>query len=176
MGLTCGYFHALCRFSSSTCSGTAVSTTSDRSWTPTFRTTSLERSLTSIKHNSTANTNTANTRLPSASVVVIVVRIHDRRSLILTLLKHCVCRELIRCLKWYMDRSAEVVRQDHIQEAMRVRTMTEIKTHTHTHTDVFLYAAVQKQKQNKKPNQKTCPDSFKVDLLARLKEVANRHV
>lgn len=34
-----------------------------------------------------------------------------------------VCfRELIRCLKWYMDRSAEVVRQDHIQEAMRVRT------------------------------------------------------
>uniref|UniRef100_A0A3B3Z9L3 Uncharacterized protein n=1 Tax=Periophthalmus magnuspinnatus TaxID=409849 RepID=A0A3B3Z9L3_9GOBI len=26
---------------------------------------------------------------------------------------------LIRCLKWYMDRSAEVVRQDHIQEAMR---------------------------------------------------------
>lgn len=29
-------------------------------------------------------------------------------------------RELIRCLKWYMDRSAEVVRQDHIQEAMRV--------------------------------------------------------
>lgn len=30
-------------------------------------------------------------------------------------------RELIRCLKWYMDRSAEVVRQDHIQEAMRVR-------------------------------------------------------
>ncbi|GCB63664.1 hypothetical protein scyTo_0013231, partial [Scyliorhinus torazame] len=27
--------------------------------------------------------------------------------------------ELIRCLKWYMDRSAEVVRQDHIQEAMR---------------------------------------------------------
>uniref|UniRef100_M4A6E5 Dedicator of cytokinesis 3 n=1 Tax=Xiphophorus maculatus TaxID=8083 RepID=M4A6E5_XIPMA len=28
-------------------------------------------------------------------------------------------RELIRCLKWYMDRSAEVVRQDHIQEAMR---------------------------------------------------------
>lgn len=29
-------------------------------------------------------------------------------------------RELIRCLKWYMDRSAELVRQDHIQEAMRV--------------------------------------------------------
>uniref|UniRef100_A0A8C9TY43 Dedicator of cytokinesis 3 n=1 Tax=Scleropages formosus TaxID=113540 RepID=A0A8C9TY43_SCLFO len=29
-------------------------------------------------------------------------------------------KELIRCLKWYMDRSAEVVRQDHIQEAMRV--------------------------------------------------------
>lgn len=29
-------------------------------------------------------------------------------------------RELIRCLKWYMDRSAEVVKQDHIQEAMRV--------------------------------------------------------
>uniref|UniRef100_A0A3B5B239 Dedicator of cytokinesis protein 3-like n=1 Tax=Stegastes partitus TaxID=144197 RepID=A0A3B5B239_9TELE len=28
-------------------------------------------------------------------------------------------KELIRCLKWYMDRSAEVVRQDHIQEAMR---------------------------------------------------------
>ncbi|CDQ95429.1 unnamed protein product [Oncorhynchus mykiss] len=28
-------------------------------------------------------------------------------------------RELIRCLKWYMDRSAEVVKQDHIQEAMR---------------------------------------------------------
>lgn len=31
-----------------------------------------------------------------------------------------VPRELIRCLKWYMDRSAELVRQDHIQEAMRV--------------------------------------------------------
>uniref|UniRef100_A0A3Q1BPJ7 C2 DOCK-type domain-containing protein n=1 Tax=Amphiprion ocellaris TaxID=80972 RepID=A0A3Q1BPJ7_AMPOC len=30
-------------------------------------------------------------------------------------------KELIRCLKWYMDRSAEVVRQDHIQEAMRVK-------------------------------------------------------
>uniref|UniRef100_A0A5F8GLF9 Dedicator of cytokinesis 3 n=1 Tax=Monodelphis domestica TaxID=13616 RepID=A0A5F8GLF9_MONDO len=29
-------------------------------------------------------------------------------------------KELIRCLKWYMDRSAELVRQDHIQEAMRV--------------------------------------------------------
>uniref|UniRef100_A0A674AYY7 Dedicator of cytokinesis 3 n=1 Tax=Salmo trutta TaxID=8032 RepID=A0A674AYY7_SALTR len=28
-------------------------------------------------------------------------------------------KELIRCLKWYMDRSAEVVRQDHIQEAMK---------------------------------------------------------
>ncbi|KAJ7999325.1 hypothetical protein DPEC_G00193210 [Dallia pectoralis] len=28
-------------------------------------------------------------------------------------------KELIRCLKWYMDRSAEVLRQDHIQEAMR---------------------------------------------------------
>ncbi|XP_064422203.1 dedicator of cytokinesis protein 3 isoform X2 [Latimeria chalumnae] len=28
-------------------------------------------------------------------------------------------KELIRCLKWYMDRSADVVRQDHIQEAMR---------------------------------------------------------
>ncbi|KAJ8358994.1 hypothetical protein SKAU_G00155190 [Synaphobranchus kaupii] len=28
-------------------------------------------------------------------------------------------KELIRCLKWYMDRSAEVVRQDPIQEAMR---------------------------------------------------------
>ncbi|XP_076003220.1 dedicator of cytokinesis protein 3 [Genypterus blacodes] len=28
-------------------------------------------------------------------------------------------KELIRCLRWYMDRSAEVVRQDHIQEAMR---------------------------------------------------------
>uniref|UniRef100_A0AAR2JE00 Dedicator of cytokinesis 3 n=1 Tax=Pygocentrus nattereri TaxID=42514 RepID=A0AAR2JE00_PYGNA len=28
-------------------------------------------------------------------------------------------KELIRCLKWYMDRSAEVVRQDHIQDAMR---------------------------------------------------------
>ncbi|KAF5890920.1 dedicator of cytokinesis protein 3 isoform X1, partial [Clarias magur] len=28
-------------------------------------------------------------------------------------------KELIRCLKWYMDRSAEVIRQDHIQEAMR---------------------------------------------------------
>ncbi|XP_034389183.1 LOW QUALITY PROTEIN: dedicator of cytokinesis protein 3 [Cyclopterus lumpus] len=28
-------------------------------------------------------------------------------------------KELIRCLKWYMDRSAEAVRQDHIQEAMR---------------------------------------------------------
>uniref|UniRef100_A0A673YFT9 Dedicator of cytokinesis 3 n=1 Tax=Salmo trutta TaxID=8032 RepID=A0A673YFT9_SALTR len=28
-------------------------------------------------------------------------------------------KELIRCLKWYMDRSAEVVKQDHIQEAMR---------------------------------------------------------
>uniref|UniRef100_A0A8C7SSZ4 Dedicator of cytokinesis 3 n=1 Tax=Oncorhynchus mykiss TaxID=8022 RepID=A0A8C7SSZ4_ONCMY len=28
-------------------------------------------------------------------------------------------KELIRCLKWYMDRSAEVVRQNHIQEAMR---------------------------------------------------------
>uniref|UniRef100_A0A8C5J5W3 Dedicator of cytokinesis 3 n=1 Tax=Junco hyemalis TaxID=40217 RepID=A0A8C5J5W3_JUNHY len=28
-------------------------------------------------------------------------------------------KELIRCLKWYMDRSAELVRQDHIQEAMR---------------------------------------------------------
>ncbi|XP_031756991.1 dedicator of cytokinesis protein 3 isoform X3 [Xenopus tropicalis] len=28
-------------------------------------------------------------------------------------------RELIRCLKWYMDRSADLVRQDHIQEAMR---------------------------------------------------------
>ncbi|XP_076864277.1 dedicator of cytokinesis protein 3 isoform X2 [Brachyhypopomus gauderio] len=28
-------------------------------------------------------------------------------------------KELIRCLKWYMERSAEVVRQDHIQEAMR---------------------------------------------------------
>ncbi|XP_061114402.1 dedicator of cytokinesis protein 3-like [Conger conger] len=28
-------------------------------------------------------------------------------------------RELIRCLKWYMDRSAEVVRQDHIQEALK---------------------------------------------------------
>uniref|UniRef100_A0AAX7UKP0 Dedicator of cytokinesis 3 n=1 Tax=Astatotilapia calliptera TaxID=8154 RepID=A0AAX7UKP0_ASTCA len=28
-------------------------------------------------------------------------------------------KELVRCLKWYMDRSAEVVRQDHIQEAMR---------------------------------------------------------
>ncbi|XP_071397718.1 dedicator of cytokinesis protein 3-like, partial [Centroberyx affinis] len=28
-------------------------------------------------------------------------------------------KELIRCLKWYMDRSAEVVRQDLIQEAMR---------------------------------------------------------
>lgn len=39
----------------------------------------------------------------------------------------CCCfycfRELIRCLKWYMDRSAEVVRQDHIQEAMRVRNL-----------------------------------------------------
>lgn len=33
------------------------------------------------------------------------------------------CRELVRCLKWYMDRSAEVVRQDHIQEAMRVSSM-----------------------------------------------------
>lgn len=32
----------------------------------------------------------------------------------------CSLRELIRCLKWYMDRSAELVRQDHIQEAMRV--------------------------------------------------------
>ncbi|KAL4673523.1 hypothetical protein H8959_017457, partial [Pygathrix nigripes] len=28
-------------------------------------------------------------------------------------------RELIRCLKWYMDCSAELIRQDHIQEAMR---------------------------------------------------------
>ncbi|XP_073447730.1 dedicator of cytokinesis protein 3 isoform X6 [Aquarana catesbeiana] len=28
-------------------------------------------------------------------------------------------RELIRCLKWYMERSADLVRQDHIQEAMR---------------------------------------------------------
>uniref|UniRef100_A0A8C9TCB0 Dedicator of cytokinesis 3 n=1 Tax=Scleropages formosus TaxID=113540 RepID=A0A8C9TCB0_SCLFO len=28
-------------------------------------------------------------------------------------------KELIRCLKWYMERSAEVTRQDHIQEAMR---------------------------------------------------------
>ncbi|XP_036388838.1 dedicator of cytokinesis protein 3-like isoform X2 [Megalops cyprinoides] len=28
-------------------------------------------------------------------------------------------RELIRCLKWYMDRSAEVIRQDHIQEALK---------------------------------------------------------
>uniref|UniRef100_A0A8C5PP34 Dedicator of cytokinesis 3 n=1 Tax=Leptobrachium leishanense TaxID=445787 RepID=A0A8C5PP34_9ANUR len=28
-------------------------------------------------------------------------------------------RELIRCLKWYLERSAELVRQDHIQEAMR---------------------------------------------------------
>ncbi|KAG5836573.1 hypothetical protein ANANG_G00256770 [Anguilla anguilla] len=28
-------------------------------------------------------------------------------------------KELIRCLKWYMDRSAEAVRQDPIQEAMR---------------------------------------------------------
>ncbi|RXM93907.1 Dedicator of cytokinesis protein 3 [Acipenser ruthenus] len=28
-------------------------------------------------------------------------------------------KELIHCLKWYMDRSAEVIRQDHIQEAMR---------------------------------------------------------
>ncbi|XP_062855261.1 dedicator of cytokinesis protein 3-like [Trichomycterus rosablanca] len=28
-------------------------------------------------------------------------------------------KELIRCLKWYIDRSAEVVRQDHIQDAMR---------------------------------------------------------
>ncbi|XP_030639791.1 dedicator of cytokinesis protein 3-like [Chanos chanos] len=28
-------------------------------------------------------------------------------------------KELIRCLKWYMDRSAEVVRQDHIQDAMK---------------------------------------------------------
>ena len=38
-----------------------------------------------------------------------------------------VCfRELIRCLKWYMDRSAEVVRQDHIQEAMRVRTSAAV--------------------------------------------------
>ncbi|XP_049995498.1 dedicator of cytokinesis protein 3 [Alexandromys fortis] len=27
--------------------------------------------------------------------------------------------ELIRCLKWYMDCSAELIRQDHIQEAMR---------------------------------------------------------
>ena len=36
-----------------------------------------------------------------------------------------VFRELIRCLKWYMDRSAEVVRQDHIQEAMRVRIHTK---------------------------------------------------
>jgi len=29
-------------------------------------------------------------------------------------------KELIRCLKWYMDCSAELIRQDHIQEAMRV--------------------------------------------------------
>lgn len=36
-----------------------------------------------------------------------------------------VCRELIRCLKWYMDRSAEVVRQDHIQDAMRVSSMLD---------------------------------------------------
>ncbi|XP_055773842.1 dedicator of cytokinesis protein 3-like isoform X4 [Salvelinus fontinalis] len=28
-------------------------------------------------------------------------------------------KELIRCLKWYMDHSAEVVKQNHIQEAMR---------------------------------------------------------
>ncbi|XP_072569116.1 dedicator of cytokinesis protein 3-like isoform X1 [Paramormyrops kingsleyae] len=28
-------------------------------------------------------------------------------------------KELIRCLKWYMERSAELTRQDHIQEAMR---------------------------------------------------------
>ncbi|XP_075430307.1 dedicator of cytokinesis protein 3 isoform X1 [Ascaphus truei] len=28
-------------------------------------------------------------------------------------------KELIRCLKWYMERSAELVRQDHIQEAMK---------------------------------------------------------
>ncbi|XP_038937513.1 dedicator of cytokinesis protein 3 isoform X7 [Rattus norvegicus] len=28
-------------------------------------------------------------------------------------------KELIRCLKWYMDCSAELIRQDHIQEAMR---------------------------------------------------------
>uniref|UniRef100_A0A3P8W8S1 Dedicator of cytokinesis 3 n=1 Tax=Cynoglossus semilaevis TaxID=244447 RepID=A0A3P8W8S1_CYNSE len=27
-------------------------------------------------------------------------------------------KELIRCLRWYMDRSAEVVRQEHIQEAL----------------------------------------------------------
>lgn len=39
--------------------------------------------------------------------------------------KMFVCRELIRCLKWYMDRSAEVVRQDHIQDAMRVSSMLE---------------------------------------------------
>lgn len=36
----------------------------------------------------------------------------------------CFSRELIRCLKWYMDRSAEVVRQDHIQEAMRVSRLS----------------------------------------------------
>lgn len=38
----------------------------------------------------------------------------------LTVLFAVIFRELIRCLKWYMDRSAELVRQDHIQEAMRV--------------------------------------------------------
>ncbi|KAJ8793036.1 hypothetical protein J1605_003875 [Eschrichtius robustus] len=37
-------------------------------------------------------------------------------------------KELIRCLKWYMDCSAELIRQDHIQEAMRAALLNSFPT------------------------------------------------
>lgn len=57
---------------------------------------------------------------PEAIVIKYYLNSAAMANLHLTVLFAVIFRELIRCLKWYMDRSAELVRQDHIQEAMRV--------------------------------------------------------
>ncbi|OWK02734.1 hypothetical protein Celaphus_00010529, partial [Cervus elaphus hippelaphus] len=43
-------------------------------------------------------------------------------------IKYFHFRPLIRCLKWYMDCSAELIRQDHIQEAMRAALLNSFPT------------------------------------------------
>lgn len=109
-GITSSY-KCVFRCSSLTCSGTAISTTSDLWWTPTSKTTLLE-----LWHTSKTFYSVISRKLDNQNLYAYIVRCDiDSPNF---------CRELVRCLKWYMDRSAEVVRQDHIQEAMRVKYHT----------------------------------------------------